>query len=793
MNRIFETIRRALRWLRAVGRERVAPHLKPPEEAWRGAALAIVALAVVYVGLAFFRVAAQPLTFGKLLAFVILAGGLVLAGAASWAALRLLSRLPRVLWLTLSACLPLVSALLIAGAGGKGTLVLVGGVGLAACLIGGAFAVLPQRGRSIGAWGAAVAGVLLLVGVAWVIAKERDAPNPALAEYRLEDRTLPLADPSLPGPYEVAALTYGTGEDLRRPEYGPQVDLTSGSVDGSPFVEGWKGIVGWARTNYWGFDATALPLQGRIWAPQGSGPFPLVLTVHGNHDMEDFSDPGYAYLGELLASRGFLFVSVDENFLNSSLADLVNPFDSGLEEENDARAWMLLEHLRLWDQWNQTAGHHFEGKVDLERVLLIGHSRGGEAVAVAGLFNQLSAYPDDATVAFPYGYGIRGVVSIAPVDGQYRPRGVRANLVNTNYLTLHGSLDGDVTSFAGSSIYTRASVERSSPEELGFKASVYVVGANHGQFNTNWGACDVPSFYCWTLDREALMPAADQRQVALVYLSAFAEVVLHERWEYLPVFRDPRSAAAWLPATVYRANYHDSRERILASYEEDADPATAVAGKISYSHLSRIDEQWIPLKWGALDTHGVRLAWDDRVHEEPGRYSLMFEEPMAGSELVFRAAQAEMSTLPEDWEAEEQGNEDPRGAQPEKEETDAEEEEDEEAGDESEAEALDWHVCLRDEAGMRSCVALSSDEPLYPAITGRTRIADLFESGASSEVVLRRFSLPLELFVGVDPSRLVEVEMVFDLSRRGAVLFDDLGLLETAELPVEIDHVVGSH
>ena len=50
----------------------------------------------------------------------------------------------------------------------------------------------------------------------------------------------------------------------------------------------------------------ALPLNARVWHPAGDGPFPLVLVVHGNHRMEDFSDPGYAYLGETLASRGFI-------------------------------------------------------------------------------------------------------------------------------------------------------------------------------------------------------------------------------------------------------------------------------------------------------------------------------------------------------------------------------------------------------------------------------------------------------------------------------------------------------
>src|SRR6202044_1603663 len=101
----------------------------------------------------------------------------------------------------------------------------------------------------------------------------------------------------------------------------------------------------WLRTAYWGFDAAHMPLNGRVWMPEGQGPFPLVLVVHGNHVMEDYSDPGYAYLGELLASQGFIVVSVDENFVNLSLADYADPFSLRMGDENKVRAWLLLKHL----------------------------------------------------------------------------------------------------------------------------------------------------------------------------------------------------------------------------------------------------------------------------------------------------------------------------------------------------------------------------------------------------------------------------------------------------------------
>ena len=80
---------------------------------------------------------------------------------------------------------------------------------------------------------------------------------------------------------------------------------------------------------------------------------------------------------------------------------------------------------------------------------LIGHSRGGEAVAHAALLNKLPYYSDDATIKLDYNYNIKSIIAIAPVDGQYAPGNTRTKLKDINYFVIHGSQDGDVTSFAG--------------------------------------------------------------------------------------------------------------------------------------------------------------------------------------------------------------------------------------------------------------------------------------------------------------------------------------------------------
>ena len=50
---------------------------------------------------------------------------------------------------------------------------------------------------------------------------------------------------------------------------------------------------------------------------------------------------------------------------------------------------------------------------------------------------------------FDFNFDIKAIVAIAPVDGQYRPASVFEPLENVNYLVIHGSHDGDVSSFDG--------------------------------------------------------------------------------------------------------------------------------------------------------------------------------------------------------------------------------------------------------------------------------------------------------------------------------------------------------
>jgi dienelactone hydrolase len=419
------------------------------------------------------------------------------------------------------------------------------------------------------------------------------------AERVLTLVSLETPNPGSRGPHEVRRFYYGSGTDKRRAEFRDSVLVRTRAVNAQPFLRGIDAKEARKRWRYWGFNRRELPLNGRVWYPVGEGPFPLILIVHGNHSMKEYSDPGYAYLGELLASRGFITVSVDQNFLNG-----------GIRTENDARGWMLLKHLEAWRAMERDPSFPLRGRVDLQRVGLIGHSRGGEAAAVAAGFNRLAHYPDDARIAFDFNFGIRALIAIAPVDGQYRPADRLPPVEGVNYFVIHGSHDADVSTFIGLRTYLRADVR-----EPGLvKAALYVYRANHGQFNTVWGDNDVGKSG-WLLNKKALLTGEEQRGIGRVFFSGFLEMALHGRREYEPMFRDYRTVGGWLPKTMYVSHFANGRERIVADFEEDIDVTTATleGARVESRGLSTWRESAIesrvPARGTTFESNAVMLGW----------------------------------------------------------------------------------------------------------------------------------------------------------------------------------------
>ena len=574
---------------------------------------------------------------------------------------------------------------------------------------------------------------------------------------------LSAPNPANPGPFAVKFLTYGNGADIRRPEYAQSVAIKTKTVDASPFFKDFKGWKAWLRKRYWGFGMEKLPLNARVWYPDGPGPFPLALIVHGNHNMAEFSDPGYRYLGELLASRGFILASIDENFLNSGLFH--DP-----PKQQAVRGWMLLEHLKQWRAWNSTPGNPFYQKVDLANVALLGHSRGGEAVATAALFNQLDYYPDDATIHFNYHFPIKSLVAIAPVDGQYKPAGQWRVIENVNYFTIQGANDGDVSSFDGSRQFDHVRYTEPGPW---FKTELYIYRANHGQFNSVWGRSDAGEPLGWFLNLRPLLDPEAQRKIAKTYISAFLEATLHNRREYLPMFHDYRRIRSWLPDTLYMNRYLDASYRVISDFSEDADVTTTTVpgGRIDARNLSIWREGRIPYRQGDRGYNGVFLGWN-RAEQKKGH-----PEPMPVYSITLPP------TLAKDWNlgsksvltmslAVTEDKADPPWKKP------GDKSKDDDGDDKKKPEATDFTVEMETTDGAVSRFPLSHFGVLPPPFKVRfTKLAKLDEIGyeKESEPIFQTIDVPLAAFTG-EPAKIKTIRLRFDRTPMRVIILSQLGL-----------------
>jgi hypothetical protein len=409
-----------------------------------------------------------------------------------------------------------------------------------------------------------------------------------------------LSNPGLPGDFQFDTLIYGS------PPLPYPAALNQYAIYNTPdpaYVTGRINVSAFANLGGgtpWPFANTNVPLNGHVCIPRGRGPFPLAVFAHGNHNPNENSTPGYLYLCRLLGSHGIIAATIDVNFLNG--------FNFG---ENDGRAIVHLEHLRQFRTWNNTAAHPLHGKVDLNRILIVGHSRGGEAVGHASFFNRQPSVGgvllDGSAGLGPYRFGITSALAIAPTDQQFTPP-TGPTVVPDSYVIIHGSKDSDVFTFEGYHTYERAhAVDLANPtvSDGKFKAMLWVHKANHNQFNSIWASETPPG---------VAMPRPDQEQIAMVHIGAVAQAVLLDRKAYFAVLHDHGAADQWDPPGTDLVSQYQDPERVFVQHNQEglAPPVVSlpVQGTASADGVVAARQLTALVGGAPTTTITLRLSWN---------------------------------------------------------------------------------------------------------------------------------------------------------------------------------------
>ncbi len=519
------------------------------------------------------------------------------------------------------------------------------------------------------------------------------------------------------GEYKVSVMDYGQDDTLA---------VVTECVDLSKIVDS-EGIFGKIHDLFFDNGFENVPVAGRIWYPEELTDCPVMFIAHGNHDYSVPSHLGYDYLGEYLASNGYVVISVDENILN------------GLGDENDARAVLLLENIKAILLENTKEGSAIYGRIDPDKIAIAGHSRGGEMVATAYLFNDLEVYPDDGNITLDYHFNISSIIAIAPTVDQYMPADHAVRISDVDYLLIHGANDQDVYLVMGQKQYNNVCFTGAS-EEKHLKASVYIMGANHGQFNTAWGRYDQGPGSRGFSHTNHFLKDTDQQLIAKAYIRTFLDKTLLDRNDYETLLMDCREYGKHLPQTVYITNYMDSDFESICSFDEDADIARGTAEGVTIRcHGMKEWKERVDVygSGGDSENYVLECSWEDTA--EPGIEITFPATDLSEGSLSFRIA-------------------------------------DMREGIAEEISALDYLVELYDVRGNK--ISVTNPRMLYPSLAVQLSKQDVLFNDYEYKHQMQTVQIDGEMFdaEGFDYTSVNKMVITITEGETGHIILDDVGL-----------------
>ena len=441
---------------------------------------------------------------------------------------------------------------------------------------------------------------------------------------------------------------------------------------------------------------------------------------------------GFAYLLETLAAHGYVAVSINANPAYAMAYGGSSPnrrlpvlFDLYMAK---IAAAVNGEDVGL--------GVDLAGRVDLNQLVALGHSAGGE-----GLTQVIDGRAGRTTPAqVSAGQGpIAAAILLAP--SRSAVLGIETALP---FAVILPACDRDVSDLAGQGYYEEA---RMKPERAALTASVYLPGANHNRFNAALG--DESLGRASAICDGALLPAAAQRAFLADYALHFYDVALGRGdAPAAPAGLDPTQPA---PATLFDhaaltslAMPTSQRLRLPLNEDGATGAAAAVFCKAGYGEPGELAEACRRVQFNQPgNPEQLALTWNGT----DGAYAVALPEEnrdLSGyATLHLRAAVDPLSLLNEP-------------GQPQA-----------------------FSLRLTDGAGKTAAVTLTGEPALaFPAgVKGAVNSFNL--DTWDNHVILSSIRVPLARFTGVDLSDIRSVALVFDAAERGAIFLTDLELLRT--------------
>ncbi|GIJ76349.1 hypothetical protein Xph01_07810 [Micromonospora phaseoli] len=392
-------------------------------------------------------------------------------------------------------------------------------------------------------------------------------------------------------------------------------------------------------------------MRAVVVAPQGAtGARPLAVFLHGRHAVcyrgdeavpqqwpcPVGTDPipshrGYLQAQQLLASQGYVTVSISANGINGQDWE---PEDGGAQ----ARSSLVRLHLAKWADW-AAAGRagapaivRAAPRADLSRMLLVGHSRGGEGVSRAAMD---SLTPPPAAVDGYHGkvrWTVRGMLLIGPTIFGQNP------VPDVPSVTILPGCDGDVLDLQGQLFVDET---RGISSSRALRSALYVLGANHNFFNTEWtpGQSVAPSIDDFSSGGEpdpvcspgaaTRLTATQQQTAGATYIAAAARLFVGGDDRIRPLLDGSGLRAPSAdPARVLSHALGGNRTPLIT-----VDPSTRVSGGARICDQVTDDAQRScldPADRNALMAHFTPFLW---TVPEPGRYAAALSWSTAGSPI----------------------------------------------------------------------------------------------------------------------------------------------------------------